>query len=237
MKILAHIGTGTALLAALAISTPLARATPVEVYLGVSAQDYTLIGTGLVGGNATYINDQGACTAGASFTTCILSGTYTGTYAGFTDGTYSLVTTYANGSPIESTSETSDPNYFEITSLGSDTSVYLDLTETGGTTSDVPIIVDSTQISTSNYNLDGATPSCGGTPLGGLPCTQFNVGTVPGATYSGPVSGTSVFDTDTITSVTPEPSPFILLGTAMLALAGYGALRRYRIADLFSRTS
>lgn len=231
MKKLAPLGTGIALLASLALITPSARATPIEVDLGTSAQNYTLVGAGLVGGNATYDNYQGACTAGASLTTCVLSGDYTGTYAGFTGGTYSLITTFANGSPITSTSYPApNQNYFYISGLGSDTSVYLDLNETGGPSYDIPIIVDSTQVPTSNYNLDGATPSCGGTSLGGLPCTQYNVGTVVGATYYGPVSGTSVFDYTP--SETPEPSSVILLGTAMLSLMGFVAFRRNRAASL-----
>ncbi len=227
MKLFRHLGPSVLALSGLLAALPAARATTiVTVDLGVSAQDYTLIGQALDNPYGTYINLQGACTAGATTTSCLLSGAFTGTTPGFTDGTYDLITTYPNGEPLTSISV--DPegganeNYFNLNPPAAGTTMYLDLTEDGGANYDIPIFTDGAY--DAQLYFDGTNPTCGGTSLDGAPCTQINVGQVYGATYGGPVTG-SVNFVEPPNAVTPEPNSLLLFGTALLSL---GALVGYK---------
>jgi hypothetical protein len=221
--------------ACLLLAVPAVQATSVTVNLGESAQNYTLIGQGayapyLPFQYGTYLNTQGACTSGASSTSCTLSGTYTGTTAGYTGGTYDFVTTYAGTGPSELATISEDPlgfaneDYFVINSVPAGTTMYLDLDETGGPDYSIPIYVGGTFVG--GYSVAFVNGACGGTALpGGDPCEQIYVGLTPGATLSGQVTGESTFDTSTVTA-TPEPGTLGLLGSGMLGLAGLVGRRR-----------
>ncbi len=220
MMMFRHLGPSVLALAGLLAALPAAHATTiVTVDLGVSTQSYTLIGQALANPYGTYINLQGTCTPGASTTSCMLSGDFTGTDPGFTGGTYDLITTYPNGEPLTSISE--DPegganeNYFNLNPPAAGTTMYLDLTEDGGASYDIPLFTDGAYDAQLYFN--STTPTCGGTSLDGAPCTQINVGQVYGATYGGPVTGSVNFVEPT--SVTPEPNSLLLFGTALLSLA------------------
>lgn len=227
MKMLKHLGPSFLAVTASLIALPAAHATPIiTIALGVSAQNFTLVGQGTDNPYGTYINLQGACTSGASTTSCQLSGNYTGSDPGFTSGTYDLITTYPNGEPLTSISV--DPlggpneNYFNANPPASGTTMYLDLTEDGGPSYDIPIFTNGAYDAQLYFN--GTNPTCGGNSLNGAPCSQINVGQVYGATYGGPVTGSVNFAEPT--SVTPEPASLLLLGTGLLSLAGFAGYKR-----------
>jgi len=227
MKMFCHIGPSLIAITSLLIALPAAHATPViTVDLGISSQDFTLVGQGTDDPYGTYVNLQGACSPGASTTSCLLSGDFTGTTAGFTDGTYELITTYPNGEPLTSISESPlggpNQNYFNANPPAAGTTIYLDLSE-GGLTYDVPIFTNGAYDAQLYFN--GTTPTCGGTSLGNEPCSQIDVGQVAGATYGGPVTGSVNFAEPT-TATTPEPTSLLLLGTALLSLAGLAGYKR-----------
>jgi len=175
------------------------------------------------------LNTQGACTAGASSTSCLLSGSFTGTSAGYTGGTYDFVTTYPGTGPSELASTSYAPvgqsgdDYFSISSAPAGTTMYLDLFETGGPEYIIPIFVGG--VFENGYNVSFVNATCGGASLGSYSCEQINVGLVPGATLSGEVTGASTFDTSSATP-TPEPGTLGLLGFGLLGMAGLLARRR-----------
>ena len=71
----------------------LAQASLVTLNLGQSAQNVTLNGTGPNSSSlGTYVVTLGACTPGATTTTCTLTGAFTSTTPGLTSGTYTLTT-------------------------------------------------------------------------------------------------------------------------------------------------
>ena len=227
MKFFRALGSSAIAVVSLAIALPAAHANPViTVNLGVSAQDFTLVGQGTDNPFGTYINLQGACTSGASTTSCLLSGDFTGTTSGFTGGTYDLITTYPNGDPL--TSISMDPlggpnqNYFNANPPAAGTTMYLDLVENGGPSYDIPIFTNGAY--DAQFYFNGTNPTCGGTSLGAAPCSQINVGQVYGATYGGPITGSVNFVEPT--SVTPEPASLFLLGTALLSLGGIVGYKR-----------
>jgi len=223
MKMFSNIGPRLIAITSFMIALPAAYATPVlTVDLGLSSQNFTLVGQGTDNPYGTYINYQGACSSGSSTTSCLLSGDFTGSDAGFTNGTYQLITTYPNGEPLTSISESPlggpNQNYFNANPPAAGTTIYLDLTETGGLSYDVPIFTDGAY--DAQLYFTPVNPTCGGTSLGNAPCNQIDVGQVAGATYSGPITGSVNFHEPTA-AVTPEPSSFILFGTALLGLVGF----------------
>jgi hypothetical protein len=227
MKMFSTIGPSLIAITSLMIALPAAHATPVvTVDLGLSSQNFTLVGQGTNNPYGTYINLQGACSSGASTTSCLLSGAFTGTTAGFTDGTYQLITTYPNGEPLTSTS--ADPlggpnqNYFNSNPPAAGTTIYLDLTD-NGLSYDIPIFANGAYDAQLYFGFTN--PTCGGTSLGGAPCNQIDVGQVAGATYGGPAIG-SVNFLEPATATTPEPSSFLLFGTALLSLGAFVGYKR-----------
>lgn len=213
----------------LLFAAPAVQASSISVNLGESAEDYLLTGQGADNPYGTYLNTQGACTAGASTTTCVLSGAFTGATAGYTGGTYQFVTTYLGTGPSVLASISEDPlggtydDYFTFDSIPAGTTMYLDLFETDGLEYIIPIYTAGAF--DASFSVAYVNPVCGGTSLGGNPCDQIDVGLVDGATYSGQVTGGATFDSSIVTA-TPEPASFSLLGLGILGLAALVARRR-----------
>jgi hypothetical protein len=211
-------------LAGVLLAAPIMQAASISVNLGQSAQNYVLTGQGTDNPYGTYLNTQGTCVAGASSTTCSLTGSYTGSTAGFTGGTYDFVTTYlgTGPSPLGSISENpiggtyQDDFYFD--SIPAGTTMYLQLDESGGPDYDIPIYAGNTFVG--GFDVLYVSPVCGGTSLGSDPCDQIYVGQFLGATYSGQVTGSATFDSSTVVTANPIPEPeWLTLGGLPLLLA------------------
>jgi uncharacterized protein (TIGR03437 family) len=152
------------------------RQASAQILLGQSLQNLTLTGVGPnASGDGVSVVTWGDCTYNGTKTSCVLSGPFTGLGPG---GTYVYTLTYpGNGpSPLDAIT-TPGSNYFSISlSAGSLTFVF---NESNGTsvsynTSGSLLYVPSLEVCTGNV------PNCG----------PGDVGQTPGATVSGPVTGT-----------------------------------------------
>jgi hypothetical protein len=188
----------------------------ITVNLGQSNENYTLVGTGGSNGYGTYMVEQGTCVAGASVTTCTLTGSYTGLTSGYSSGTYSLITTYANGDGINAIS--SDPvtspdggNFFVLEPpFSSDLQITLDLDDISGMKV-LPVIVNGA-FAGDSLDVSAVDSVCAGLPEG-VPCTQGNVGLNSGSSIFSPVTGTATFNTEIVKSGAPVPEPgWLVLG-------------------------
>jgi hypothetical protein len=235
---LARLSRGSALVAGLLLASAGAQATTIDLSLGASTQDWIATGIGPSSGTTgTYANwsmTQGACT-GTSAITCTLSGSYAaqGTIAA---GTYSFVTTYtstpSNSAPTgisevgNESSTPADENYFYYTSFPANTNMVLTLDPTGGTPL-VEDLVTSSTIENSTffflYNALVTTPVCTGI---GTACSPYNVGVVPGATYTDPVT-IGVTITEPAAPV-PVPGTWAMMLSGLLLLAGFKVFRLKR---------
>jgi hypothetical protein len=212
-----------AVLAIMCFSAVTMYADTITVHLGQSNQNYTLNGTGGSNGYGTYLNEPGSCVMGAVDTTCTLSGSYTGTTAGYTAGTYSLTTTFANADggipsissePVTSTTG----NYFILeVPTGPDVQSSLFLNDVAGPET-IPLLVNGV-FEADSYLINPVSPTCENLPSG-VSCTQGNVGLYNGDSLFGPVTGDITFDTP---ASVPEPEWLALGGMIPGALF---ALRR-----------
>jgi hypothetical protein len=216
------------LTAGLWLTTPAAQAqTPESVSLNLSNQNFTATGIGPYEGDlGKWDLAQGACVTGATSTSCTLTGTInTSSIGGLAGGTYTFLTSYANGGgvPVGISSSPTPPNneYFNYLSLPITTSMVLTLTPTSGT----PLVetLVSGGFGESGVSLQflyGGTPVCSDTSIS---CDPYTVGlTNAGNTYSAPVTTTVDFNVPT---VVPLPASSGLLGSGLLLLI---ALRRLR---------
>jgi len=198
-------------LTAALLTTGILHADTITVNLGVSNQNYTLVGTGGSNGYGTYLAQQGDCFSGPSLTTCILTGSYTGTTPGYTAGTYTLTTTYNSadgGLAATSTTPVNSPdggNYFNFNPFTSDVNMALLLLENGGGANAISMVQNGTFVADS-YFIGGTAPVCGNLPAG-TTCTQGNVGLTNGGTFYGPIVGGVVFTPTITNSVASTPEP------------------------------
>lgn len=170
----------------------LVQAASVTITLNEAAQDFVETGAGPNGsGLGQWFMTQGTCTPSGGNTTCILSGTFTGTATGFTSGTYSLATTYVGtgSSPFEGTQQSAGSNYFTYSSIPGSATMTLTL---NGTTV-IPIEANSHFATGASiyFQYDG-TPVCSGTPVS--PCTPSQVSLTAGAAITGTVTGSATFN-------------------------------------------
>jgi hypothetical protein len=218
-------------LTAALLSTGILHADTITVNLGTSNQNYTLTGTGGSNGFGTYLAQQGDCFAGSAVTTCILTGSYTGTTPGYDAGTYTLTTTYDNtdgGLAATSTEKVVPPNqgnYFNFNPFSSDVNMALLLIQSAGGVNAIPIVQDGTFVADS-YFIGGTAPTCGNLPAG-VDCTQGNVGLYSGDTFSGPITGGVIFNTDPTSSLAAVPEPEWLTLGGLLPGALVFARRRF----------
>ncbi len=178
----------------------------VTINLGQSAQNYVLTGTGASNvqgatyGN--YYNTQGACVTTGTITTCDLTGAFTSSSQGYAAGTYDFQTAFTGGIATAITSKTqspvgtNEPNDFQYSGFAPSMTMVLKLNVTGGGTYLIPLVANQNFApNLDNINFVYATTVCGGTSLGTDPCQQDYVGTVAGATVTGPVTGLVMFET------------------------------------------
>jgi hypothetical protein len=212
------------------------RAESVTVNLGASSQNFVETGISDNGfGEAQWFITQGACAVSGGDTGCTLTGNYTGSTAGYTSGTYSLVTTYAGTGPTYSTpfgppytngpspllgiSVAKGSSDFEFEYLDPSTTIMLYLDQTGGADSLVPIFEDGFFVN--HYGLSIAnTPACTG--VGSVACNPFNVGETNGATITSLDTGSATFEDFTVSTLpppkVPEPSSLTLLCAGAVGL-------------------
>jgi hypothetical protein len=171
------------------------QAATVTLNLGQSAQNITLNGTGPNSSSlGTYVVTLGACTPGATSTTCIVSGAFTSAAAGLASGTYSLATTYSGTgtSPLLAVQQSPGSNFFSFSSIPADATMTLTLVSSSGTLV-VPFLAQSTFINGATFGLvytQGAV--CSGTPVS--PCAVGTVGLANGAAITGPATGSASFN-------------------------------------------
>ncbi len=173
----------------------MAQASLVTINLGQTAQNITLNGTGPNSSNlGTYLITLGACTPGASTTTCILTGAFTSTTPGLTSGTYTLTTVYSGtgASPLPGVQQSAGSNFFFFFNVPSDATITLTLVSPGGTLV-VPILAQSNFVNGANLGfIYTSSVVCTGTPV--APCAVGPVGLAAGSVITGPSTGQAQFN-------------------------------------------
>ncbi len=194
------------------------------INLGQSAQNYVLTGTGastVSGSNyGNYYNTQGSCVTAGLITTCDLTGTFTSSTPAYAAGTYDFQTVFTGSVTSAINSQTqypvgTEPNDFQYSAFAPSTTMTLKLNVTGGGSYAIPLVANGNYVS----SLDGigfanTSVVCGGTSLGSLPCQEDNVGTVAGATFSGPVTGSVEFEMPSLPALTGPTGAVSFLDTS-----------------------
>jgi hypothetical protein len=171
-----------------------AHAASVTLNLGQTAQNLTLAGLGPnTSGLGQYFVTLGACTPSGGNTTCILSGSFTGTASGLTSGTYSLATTYVGTgtTPLQGVQESAGSDLWTFSVVPSTTTIILTLVSSSGTVV-VPIFTGGQGVQGATFDFvysPGA--MCSGPPVSN--CAVGPVGLVAGAVISGLSTGSASF--------------------------------------------
>lgn len=176
----------------------------VTINLGQSSQNYVLTGTGATTVNGStygnFYNSQGSCVPSGSITTCDLTGSFTSSTSTYAAGTYDLQTVFSSSISSAILSQTqnpvgTEPNYFDYSAFASSLNMTLKLNVTGGGSFVIPLGAGGNYApSLDDIGFAYTSSVCGGTSLGSNPCQLDYVGTVPGATISGPVTGSIQFE-------------------------------------------
>lgn len=178
----------------LALSAILAHADSVTLNLGVTAEVFTMAGTGANGsGLGTYVVTMGACTATGANTTCTLSGSFTSTNPGFTSGTYTLVSVYPGSaqSPFLGVEQSAGSNYFAFSYVPAAATMTLTLRTSSGTVV-VPMLASGQFVTGNSFGfLYTPSATCSGTPVSA--CNVGQVGVTSASSITGPVTGTATF--------------------------------------------
>lgn len=170
------------------------------VTLGKSTQSFGLTG---IGGNSAGQGQSkmswGTCAFDGTNTNCTLSGSYTGLGTG---GTYSFVVSYVGNGPfpLNAVSQSPGSDFFFAEATNNFTFV-ITLTQNNGP----PL----TFYSFANFSFLYA-PGAACTGIAATSCSVGQVGLAPGATITGPITGS--FD----------PSPSIRVGAGVISASGYG---------------
>jgi len=172
-----------------------AQASSVTLNLGQTAQNLTLAGLGAnASGLGRYNVTLGTCTASGGSTTCILSGSFTGTASGFLSGTYSLATTYVGTgtTPIQGVEQAAGSDLFAFSSIPSTATITLTLVSAIGTTV-VPMVSGSQFASGAAFSFVYGTgaATCSGAAVSS--CSVGSVGLVNGAVITGQPTGSASF--------------------------------------------
>ena len=177
----------------LLLTALMAQAAPVTVDLGLSAQNFTMAGSGPNNaGLGQYIITLGACSTSNGSTTCTLSGNFTGATPGFTVGTYILSSTYVGtgSSPFLGVEQAAGSNSFTFSSAPQTATITLNLTTSTGTVV-VPILAGGEFVTGASVGLVYSASTCSGTPVSS--CAVAQVGLTAGSSITGPVTGTATF--------------------------------------------
>jgi len=171
------------------------QAASVTVNLGQTAQNLTLAGLGAnASGLGRYTVTLGACTPAGGNTTCILSGSFTGTTSGLTNGTYSLATTYVGtgATPLQGVQQSAGSDLFTFSAIPSSTTMTLTLVSSSGTVV-VPIFTGGQFVSgaTFGFTYSAGAATCTGASVS--TCSVGPVGLVAGAVISGQATGSASF--------------------------------------------
>ena len=213
--------------------------TSVSINLGESSQNYTWYGIENNSGIGYWYLQQGSCSAVGGNTVCNLSGNFTGSTAGFTGGTYDLVTTFSGTTPVfiadygtEAPSplvggsvSTSLPNEFEFIGIfNNSTQMTLDLTASDGTTYAIPILSGTSFEPGAGFDVYLASSNC--TDVSGA-CDLIDAATDGNLTgtagvISGPITGNASFLLSTATVTTPPPMGTPEPGVLVLILSALG---------------
>jgi hypothetical protein len=173
-----------------------AQAASVNISLGQTAQNMTYVSLGPnASGLGQYFIIMGACTPAGGNTTCVLSGAFTGTVAGFTSGTYSLVTTYVGTgtTPLQIIQKSVGANTIAFTSVPPTTTITLTLVTSNGNVV-VPLFAGGQFVASTAFNFVhvAASETCSGTAVPS--CSAAQVGLAAGAVLTGPITGGATFD-------------------------------------------
>lgn len=190
------IRLGMFVVTGLLLTSVAARAQPVTVNLGESAENFVEYGLGPNSDNlGTYAFDQGACAFDGTNTTCTLSGAFSGSTPAFASGTYTLVTKYAGNdraTALVGTSISADPNFFTYTSASPSTTITLNLTTGSGTFVQPVAAGERYDPAVTTFAFAVVPPyTCSGVVVD--PCTQESVGLTNGAIGQSRVTGTVSF--------------------------------------------
>jgi len=182
-------------LSGLLLTSFTAQASSVTLNLGQTAQNVTLAGLGAnASGLGRYNVTLGTCTPAGGNTTCILSGSFTGTDAGFLSGTYSLATTYVGTgtSPLQGVQQSAGSDLYSFSSIPSTATMTLTLVSSSGTTV-VPIESGSQFAAGATFSFfyGAGAATCTGSAVSS--CSVSSVGLVAGSVISGQSTGSASF--------------------------------------------